>query len=445
MEDEDEDEDSLDEFIDEGDEEAEFDEDEERENIDEESDGEEGEEGEDEVDVEEDAEAEGEGEALPDSTAESAPAQSIKIERLDTEISPIADEQSSLLPADATDAQRENMGGDASSSNAKQLRKKQRFDEGHGPEDGYSGDDDDAGDEADEVLDDIGETSNFDETDAIIVPVVEDDDNEEAHFHGKKRKRVDPVKVRKGVLQDYYNQLHHYYGSTAYLMLNLVLGRTGSHIQLDNLWQAILGITDLYHRQHLSEEHYNYFCNAIRMQLGEHLEHGGERGRYMVTDANIGESGQALQVSVQGAQTGHITEGPEFRFFLYRHWSLYDSMCYSPYVAAKLGVWQAQGSGKLKELLAKVGVPLQQCKQSYTFMLPTMRDHLWHRLRKTGTYHFPCIAASLSLISFHNIHRNYTELQPAAAGNYHQGVLPVQLVQESRPCPGRRHSRTSFG
>ena len=55
-----------------------------------------------------------------------------------------------------------------------------------------------------------------------------------------------------------------------------------------------------------------------------------------------------MEVVVPGAQTGHIEEAKEYRFFLYRHWSLFDSMCYSPYVAAKLAAWQTHGTGRLQ-------------------------------------------------------------------------------------------------
>ena len=33
----------------------------------------------------------------------------------------------------------------------------------------------------------------------------------------------------------------------------------------------------------------------------------------------------------------------QFRFMLLRHWSLYESMYYSNYVASKLGTWLAKG------------------------------------------------------------------------------------------------------
>lgn len=50
---------------------------------------------------------------------------------------------------------------------------------------------------------------------------------------------------------------------------------------------------------------------------------------------------------VPGSENGHVEESAEYRFYLYRHWSLYDSMYHSPYVAAKMNVWNNQGTAQL--------------------------------------------------------------------------------------------------
>lgn len=47
---------------------------------------------------------------------------------------------------------------------------------------------------------------------------------------------------------------------------------------------------------------------------------------------------------------------------LYRHWNLYDSMYYSRYIATNLGIWKQNGRKKLDTLLAKMGLPLDECR-----------------------------------------------------------------------------------
>ena len=44
------------------------------------------------------------------------------------------------------------------------------------------------------------------------------------------------------------------------------------------------------------------------------------------------------------AAKGHITCTEDYRFMLYRHWSLYESMFHSNYVASKLRVWMDDGA-----------------------------------------------------------------------------------------------------
>ena len=63
-----------------------------------------------------------------------------------------------------------------------------------------------------------------------------------------------------------------------------------------------------------------------------------------------------------------IRLSPEPRFLLIRHWSLYDSMLHSPYLSSRLHIWSDQGRKRLHKLLAKMGVSLSQCKQSYIHM-----------------------------------------------------------------------------
>lgn len=43
-------------------------------------------------------------------------------------------------------------------------------------------------------------------------------------------------------------------------------------------------------------------------------------------------------------------------------------MYYSNYVAMKLGIWKEQGKKELLKLLATIGIPLHEAKQSYMHM-----------------------------------------------------------------------------
>jgi cell division control protein 45 len=77
-----------------------------------------------------------------------------------------------------------------------------------------------------------------------------------------------------------------------------------------------------------------------------------------------------------------IRLSPEPKFLLIRHWSLYDSMLHSPYLSARLHIWSESGRKRLHKLLAKMGVSLVQCKQSYTHMDMELKRGLRTKLLK---------------------------------------------------------------
>jgi cell division control protein 45 len=95
-----------------------------------------------------------------------------------------------------------------------------------------------------------------------------------------------------------------------------------------------------------------------------------------------GESNGMMQTHASGPEDTSIRLSPEPRFLLTRHWSLYDSMLHSPYLSAKLHIWSDSGRRKLHKLLAKMGVSLVQCKQSYTHMDRDVKRGLRQKLLK---------------------------------------------------------------
>lgn len=131
------------------------------------------------------------------------------------------------------------------------------------------------------------------------------------------------------------------------------------------------------------------------MELGEHLVSSADRVSYSVagapttasTDANalITTSGAAAAtgITIGGAQQGHIQETAEYRFYLHRHWSIYEAMYHSMYIASRFAIWNSRGTTKLQELLAEMGVPLHQCKQSFQFMTPECRQHFREQIKDT--------------------------------------------------------------
>ncbi|KAI9658096.1 MAG: hypothetical protein M1821_002756 [Bathelium mastoideum] len=195
--------------------------------------------------------------------------------------------------------------------------------------------------------------------------------------------------------------LHAYYGlGTSYsepvssLLYSLAseLGREDN----DLLWLAIVGVssTELYGRT-LSGITANPSSSGEEISLGWNGDRG-ERIRSILRDevrrlnpAPLSEVARERELaSIGGVIPTHarsptdmsIRISPEPRFLLIRHWSLYDSMLHSSYLATRLHIWSDSGQRRLHKLLAKMGVSLAQCRQSYTHMDMDLKRGLRQRL-----------------------------------------------------------------
>ncbi|KAK6515867.1 hypothetical protein TWF281_004458 [Arthrobotrys megalospora] len=91
-------------------------------------------------------------------------------------------------------------------------------------------------------------------------------------------------------------------------------------------------------------------------------------------------SNTSLFTRATTAEDYSLRLSPEFRFMLIRHWSLYDSMLHSPYLASKLHLWSEAGKKRLAKLLATMGMSLQQCNQKYVYMDMDLKRGLREKL-----------------------------------------------------------------
>ncbi|KAI0098268.1 CDC45-like protein [Nemania sp. FL0031] len=94
------------------------------------------------------------------------------------------------------------------------------------------------------------------------------------------------------------------------------------------------------------------------------------------------ESAGIIPTTARSPEDTSIRLSPEPKFLLIRHWSLYDSMLHSPYLFSRLRIWSDSGLKRLHKLLAKMGVSLVQCKQSYTHMDMMVKKELRSKLLK---------------------------------------------------------------
>jgi len=101
-----------------------------------------------------------------------------------------------------------------------------------------------------------------------------------------------------------------------------------------------------------------------------------------VSGKALPEASGIIPTTARSPEDTSIRLSPEPKFLLIRHWSLYDSMLHSPYLFSRLKTWSEQGLKRLHKLLAKMGVSLVQCKQSYTHMDMMLKRELRTKLLK---------------------------------------------------------------
>ncbi|PYI23892.1 CDC45-like protein [Aspergillus japonicus CBS 114.51] len=196
----------------------------------------------------------------------------------------------------------------------------------------------------------------------------------------------------EGLLQSYYNSGTSYSEPISSLVYSLAseLGREDN----DLLWLAIVGVSSL----ELSGRTMSGVGVSNALEYGGSAGWGGERGeriRQIMRDEvhrlnppdpyerDIrGEINGVIPTTARSPTDKSIRLSPEPRFLLIRHWSLYDSMLHSPYLASRLHVWTENGKKRLHKLLAKMGISLNQSHQNYTHMDMELKRVLRQRLLK---------------------------------------------------------------
>lgn len=196
------------------------------------------------------------------------------------------------------------------------------------------------------------------------------------------------------MLQTYYSSGTSYSEPISSLVYSLAseLGREDN----DLLWLAIVGVSSL----ELSGRTMTGVGISNTSDSGGSAGWGGQRGEHIrqilrdevhrlnppdpfERDRDIrGEINGVIPTTARSPTDTSIRLSPEPRFLLVRHWSLYESMLHSPYLATRLHVWTENGRKRLHKLLAKMGISLTQCHQYYTHMDMELKRVLRGRLLK---------------------------------------------------------------
>ena len=200
-------------------------------------------------------------------------------------------------------------------------------------------------------------------------------DDEEEIDMGKKRakRKQDEKKNRKRVqaeiqkkIEKYYDQ--NYFGdSIARIMYKLCqqLNKEDSSL----LWYWILGETDNYTSFRVSQKVYE--MNT------KHLESEVIR---MNVHSKSGRSNFFSQNNKNRKARGIYREKC-LNLFMLEHWNLHDALLNSNCSIPKLKTWNDNGKFKLKQMVARMGIPLTEATQKYMHLNPKHKNDIVNKMQ----------------------------------------------------------------
>ncbi|TBU65661.1 CDC45-like protein [Dichomitus squalens] len=190
---------------------------------------------------------------------------------------------------------------------------------------------------------------------------------------GKRRRVDEPARLSREERAQHESRLIKYYRSgtwhgqsaagTMYLLATVL-----ERVDPDLLWLAILGLTHQYATSRISRDEYDKYQAIYHDEVAR------------LNPAPPAALGDDLKAA--GADDHSVYASDEFRFMMFRHWTLYDAMYHSSYVASKLGIWKERGRKRLTGLLAKMGFSIPETQQPWQHMAKDLKESLRGKLEE---------------------------------------------------------------
>ncbi|XP_065324966.1 cell division control protein 45 homolog [Gordionus sp. m RMFG-2023] len=159
----------------------------------------------------------------------------------------------------------------------------------------------------------------------------------------RQKKKIRIEEIRQKVLSE-YTQYSYWANPTSLIMYNIswMLSKETNSL----LWCAILALTNHYLNNNIQLEKYILELSKLKNHV-HRLNH---------------------KTDPQNNEKVFIKVISELNLYMYRHWTLFDSLFYSKNIACHFKVWTTAGRKRLNEFLADMGIPLSQSKQKFMCM-----------------------------------------------------------------------------
>nr|XP_014340630.1 PREDICTED: cell division control protein 45 homolog isoform X2 [Latimeria chalumnae] len=179
----------------------------------------------------------------------------------------------------------------------------------------------------------------------------------------RRRQRREWEARRREILFDY--EQYEYHGTSA-AMVMFELAWIMSKDSNDMLWWAIIGLTDQWIKDKITQMKYVTDVGSLQRHVSRHNHRNEDEENSLSIDC--------MRISFEY----------DLRLALYQHWSLYESICNSCYTSAFLKLWSLHGQKRLQEFFADMGLPLKQVKQKFNSMDISLKENLREMIEESA-------------------------------------------------------------
>ncbi|GJD07196.1 Cell division control protein 45 [Galdieria sulphuraria] len=152
-------------------------------------------------------------------------------------------------------------------------------------------------------------------------------------------------------------------------ILTYVLARDMNQGTISHLWLAILGLTDHFLDNRIWKGDYEMQISFLKAELE----------RYQSTTTNTEDSSPIGMLSTSCSwdkenersdygDKSRVIYSIEWKIELMRLWTFYDSLMHSCLFVSRLATWKQKGQRDILEMLAILGIPLKDAKQTWNHM-----------------------------------------------------------------------------
>uniref|UniRef100_A0A8C4WDW2 Cell division cycle 45 n=1 Tax=Gopherus evgoodei TaxID=1825980 RepID=A0A8C4WDW2_9SAUR len=135
----------------------------------------------------------------------------------------------------------------------------------------------------------------------------------------------------------------------------------------DMLWWAIVGLTDQWVQDKITQMKYVTDIGTLQRHVSRHNHRNEDEENSLSIDC--------MRIAFEY----------DLRLALYQHWSLFESLCNTCYTSASLKLWSVQGQKRLQEFFADMGLPLKQVKQKFNSMDISLKENLQEMIEESAS------------------------------------------------------------